>query len=301
MIANLPQQKSELSNLIPIKNENGQQLVDARNIHLYLGVKKPFSDWWIDQYTSLDLVENEDWCSLSPKSEKPKGGRPSLEIALTLDTGKHIGLASRCTKGKQIRRYFIEAEKQNNLPQLINSKADIVNLLEIASSEIKARDNKIVALSTSLSETNQFIEDTIKDTDVYPFKEATRILNNNFVIKKDNSKVNLGPNILTDYLLHAGIFLKEWKTIFVKGEEYEKAVTITSAVCPQHFSVKFKSYNDPDGYSNEYNTRPAVFVSGIKYLYKKLRKDDFTDFLKRRWGVKNVTVVYKNSNGLQFD
>ncbi|WVX90422.1 antirepressor Ant, partial [Riemerella phage vB_RanS_GDF21] len=58
------------------------------------------------------FIENIDYQSLSDFSEKPNGGRPLINYALTLDCAKEISMLQRSDKGKQARRYFIECEKK---------------------------------------------------------------------------------------------------------------------------------------------------------------------------------------------
>lgn len=88
------------------------QTVNARDLHEALGVGWDFSTWIKDNLK--DFQENQDYIIFQKKLEKSKG-RPFKEYALTLDTAKHICMMSRCEKGKQLRQYFIEAEKQFRL------------------------------------------------------------------------------------------------------------------------------------------------------------------------------------------
>ena len=52
-----------MNELIKISsNENGEQVVSARELHKGLGLKKRFSIWW-EQNSKL-LIENEDFTSV---------------------------------------------------------------------------------------------------------------------------------------------------------------------------------------------------------------------------------------------
>ena len=92
---------------------NGQQTnsVNARELHQALGVKKKFADWIKPKLKDTMLDEGTDYLTVP---QKGIGGKfDSIEYILTLDTAKHIALMSRTAKGKEVRAYFIEVEKQS--------------------------------------------------------------------------------------------------------------------------------------------------------------------------------------------
>ena len=107
-------------------NDGLVQTVNARDLHEALGVNKKFTDWI--KYQLEDFKENQDYVIFSQNWEKICRGRPTIDYALTLDTAKHICMMARCEKGKQLRQYFIEAEKQFRLghtaptPQTANTE-----------------------------------------------------------------------------------------------------------------------------------------------------------------------------------
>ena len=120
-------------------NEEGKQLVSGRELHEVLKVEKAFSTWIQTQLESIDAIEGEDFI---PLKEESTGGRPSVDYILTLDIAKEIcmvvGVAPRTnaeTKAlsKQVRKYFIECEKQlkNNKPQLTQEQYNVLTLYEM--------------------------------------------------------------------------------------------------------------------------------------------------------------------------
>lgn len=94
-------------------NDGLVQTVNARDLHEALGVNYRFNDWIKEQLQ--DFKENQDFIIFTDKPVKMGKGRPRRDYALTLDCAKHICMMSRCEKGKQLRQYFIEAEKQFRL------------------------------------------------------------------------------------------------------------------------------------------------------------------------------------------
>ncbi|EGQ5385088.1 phage antirepressor Ant [Escherichia coli] len=106
------------SQLIPvfsgtISNET-TLLVNARDLHTFLGVGKRFASWITERIAEYGFVENQDYILVSPNREiKGRGGdRRSKDYHLTLDTAKELAMVERNEKGRQIRRYFIECEKK---------------------------------------------------------------------------------------------------------------------------------------------------------------------------------------------
>lgn len=101
-----------------------QQTVNARELHAFLENRDHFSTWIKDRISQYGFVENQDFVRFSEFSEKPLGGRPSMEYALSLDMAKELSMVERNTKGKQARQYFIDCEKRlsgslNAIPQTL--------------------------------------------------------------------------------------------------------------------------------------------------------------------------------------
>ena len=104
--------------LIPVFNgtiaNETTLLVNARDLHTFLGVGKRFASWITERIAEYGFVENQDYILVSPNREiKGRGGdRRSKDYHLTLDTAKETAMVERNEKGRQIRRYFIEFEKR---------------------------------------------------------------------------------------------------------------------------------------------------------------------------------------------
>nr|DAY71588.1 MAG TPA: hypothetical protein [Caudoviricetes sp.] len=110
------------------KDENGNSVVSGRDLHEFLEVNTPYTQWF-ERMVGYGFAENVDFIGLSQKSEKPIGGRPTVDHALTLDMAKEISMIQRTDKGKQARQYFIEVEKaykeQYRLPQTPEEKLEL--------------------------------------------------------------------------------------------------------------------------------------------------------------------------------
>lgn len=105
------------SQLIPVFNgtiaNETALLCNARNLHAFLGVKKVFAAWITNRISEYEFIENQDYILLSNlgKQTSGRGGHNRKDYHLTLDTAKELAMVERNEKGRQIRRYFIECER----------------------------------------------------------------------------------------------------------------------------------------------------------------------------------------------
>lgn len=156
---------SDIKQLIPIEERNGSQAVNARHLYMWLGSKRQFADWIKEQIDYCDLIENVDYQSLSQNCEKPQGGRPSVEYALSINAAKEISMMSRTDKGKQARRYFIECERIAKNPVQALTRKQLA-LMVIKSEEEKERlqlENKQQQIEiTSLTSKTEMQAETIR-------------------------------------------------------------------------------------------------------------------------------------------
>lgn len=89
-------------------------LCDARDLYDFLNVRRDFSTWIKGRIADYKFIENQDYILIHQfGGTKGRGGdRRSKDYHLTLDTAKELAMVERNEKGRQIRRYFIECEKQ---------------------------------------------------------------------------------------------------------------------------------------------------------------------------------------------
>lgn len=102
-------------------NEEGKQLVSARELYLGLGLNEAvWKRWYTTNILENDyFLKNIDWVSIQHDVENSKGGRPTMDFAISLDFAKHIAMMARTEKSHEYRNYFIECERKvNQLPQL---------------------------------------------------------------------------------------------------------------------------------------------------------------------------------------
>ncbi|MCX6180980.1 MAG: antA/AntB antirepressor family protein [Bacteroidetes bacterium] len=99
--------------LIKIQEQDGKQVVSARELHSFLGSRKDFTSWVKMRIAKYGLRENEDYFLLTKLGEQsPKGGHNKVDYLVTADCAKELAMVEGTEKGRQARQYFIECEKQ---------------------------------------------------------------------------------------------------------------------------------------------------------------------------------------------
>ena len=98
-------------------NQNAEMLCDARQLHKFLGVGRDFSNWIKNRIKEYGFVKNQDFIIVqnlsSPKLANSKSRKQMMiDYHITLDMAKELAMVEKNAKGREIRRYFIECEKQ---------------------------------------------------------------------------------------------------------------------------------------------------------------------------------------------
>ena len=107
-----------------------QETVNARELHVFLEVRRDFSTWIRGRIFEYDFVSSRDYIMLrSPKQgaihideslipqnggiKTGRGGdRRTIEYYLTLSMAKELCMVERNERGRQARLYFIECERR---------------------------------------------------------------------------------------------------------------------------------------------------------------------------------------------
>ena len=93
--------------IIITTNEQGSQVVSARDLHEFLDVATPFNKR-IVRMIEYGFDENTDYTRLDIFVQAQK----AYDYAISLDMAKELSMIQRSEKGKQARKYFIDSEKQ---------------------------------------------------------------------------------------------------------------------------------------------------------------------------------------------
>ena len=104
-----------MKDLIKITEKDGQQVVSARELYLFLGLDKSnWSRWYKKNIVDNEFaIENIDYQGFVFQTN----GNNVQDFALTIDFAKKLSMMTKSEQGEKARQYFIECEKK--LKQLI--------------------------------------------------------------------------------------------------------------------------------------------------------------------------------------
>ena len=126
---------------------NGAEVnsVNLRELHTHLKSKRQFADYAKGRLGRF--VVNEDYVCISQKSEI--GNKPLIEYYVTFETAKMIAMMENNETGDEVRRYFVNIEKQylQNRPKteldlIIQSAQEMQKIKEVQSFQ----ENRIFTL-----------------------------------------------------------------------------------------------------------------------------------------------------------
>lgn len=227
-------------------NENGEQLVNGRELYEFLGVKDNYTDWF-KRMIKYGFDENVDFISFSEKSDKPFGGRPQVNHYVKLDMAKEISMLQRTERGKQARRYFIQLEKFWNSPEMLTKRAlefqqKKIEVLQLENESLKPK--ALFADAVDASKTSILIGDLAK------------------LIKQNG--IDIGQNRLFQWLRDNGYLIAR------KGESYnmptQRSLDLGIA------EIKERTHNNPDG-SIRISRTPKITGKGQLYFVNKFLHD----------------------------
>jgi len=242
-------------------NEQGSQVVSARELREFLNVNTHVSTWinrLVDKYS---FEESVDFSIL--KSGNANGGIDRIDdFALTLDMAKEVSMLQGNDKGKQARKYFIDSEKQ--LKAIQEDRFSIPQTFADA-----------LRLAVDLEEQKQKLSD--------------KNLMLNAAIEEQKPKVQLANHIMSDdvtthkvgqvakILYGRGIPVMGSKNLYKEMRAFGmvfKGSTepMQSAVNSGYLALKVNEIVGNNG-RNIIKKQTLITNKGIEYLFKKMYKD----------------------------
>ncbi len=138
----------ELIKIYP--NEMLIRAVNARELHEKLEIKQDFSGWIKAQIVRADLIENIDYLTLTEKRER----QTLIEYIVSIDASKNIAMLSQSAKGKEVRAYFIECEKQlvQQKPKLPQNYIEALQALILCEQQKQETEHRLAAANFHLDD-----------------------------------------------------------------------------------------------------------------------------------------------------
>ena len=135
-------------NLITITKStfNGEEVnsVNSRDIYNYLGVATAYSNWIKRAIEKYDFRQGEDFID----AKNGIGQNMRIDYIVSLDMAKELCMVSNTEKGRETRKYFIQAEKQATKPMTFLETAEQlvaslkrVEVLKLENRELDAKNN----------------------------------------------------------------------------------------------------------------------------------------------------------------
>lgn len=174
-----------MNDLITINYDTEQPTVSGRELHTALGIKDRYTDWF-KRMVEYGFTEGEDYIGFSEKSDKPTGGRPSTDHALTIPMAKELCMLQRNEKGKQFRQYFIKVEEAWNSPEMIMKRA-----LDIANSNVRKLQVQVSTLAVDneiMRPKAEYFDELVDRNNLTGFRETAK-------------ELHIGERVFINYLL----------------------------------------------------------------------------------------------------
>lgn len=224
-------------------NENQEPVVSGRQLHQVLGVKTPYS-MWFDRMVEYGFTENQDFLLNNFVKQTGRGGHNKIDHVLKLDMAKEIAMIQRTDKGKEVRQYFIQVEKDFNSPEKIMARA------------LKIADRKIIKLEATIEEQRPKV---IFANAVSASR--TSILVGEFAKFMRQNGVNLGQNRMFAWLRENGYLINR--------QGSDRNMPTQKSMELGLFEIKETTINHSDGHIS-INKTPKITGKGQLYFADKL-------------------------------
>lgn len=145
-------------------NDTHEPVVSGRQLHEALEVKTKYADWF-NRMIEYGFTENQDFLLLKNEQQTGRGGHNKVDHVIKLDMAKEIAMIQRTERGKQIRQYFIQVEKDFNSPEKIMARALLMADQKVHKLEAKIeadRPKVLFAEAVSASHTSILVGELAK-------------------------------------------------------------------------------------------------------------------------------------------
>lgn len=250
-----------MGELIKIKEENGKQLVSARELYDGLGMdRKNWSKWHSRNIEGNEyFLENNDWIKVV-MSTTSKTGQTQTDFAISLEFAKHLAMMSKTEKSHEYRNYFIACE--NKLKE-VNLKGNLLLAIYNGGQDAVVASKKLTEIEVKEA-TQPLLQKIENDKPLVEFGEQILKSNDNILIRElakiiSDEVRTIGQNRLYEKLRDWGYIMKN------KTEPYQKYID------NGYFVLEEKTINTP--YGRKITKTCKVTPKGQIAIVEKFRKE----------------------------
>lgn len=243
-----------MKDLIKIEiNENQEPVVNGRELHKALEIKTEYKKWF-ERMKDYGFTENTDFIRVTQKCHTLGGEQEMVNHAIKLDMAKEIAMIQRNEKGKEVRQYFIQVEKDFNSPEKIMARA------------LKIAENKLNVLQLENAEQKKTLEEqkpkVIFANSVETAKTSILVGELAKIIKQNG--YDIGQNRFFEWLRNNNYLISR------RGTDYN--MPTQKAMKLGLFEIKETSITHADGHISV-NKTPKVTGKGQVYFVNKFLKE----------------------------
>ena len=224
-------------------NENHEPVVSARDLHKGLEVKSKYNDW-LKRMLDYGFSEGIDFVAIAQKKVTAQGNQTEfIEHVFNLDSAKEIAMIQRNDKGKEVRKYFIQVEKDFNSPEKIMARALLM------------ADKKVHKLEAQIEADRP----KVLFADAVSASKSSCLIGELAEILKQNG-IDIGQNKLFQWLRSNGYLISR------RGESWNQPTQKSMQL--GLFELKKTNINHADGHTTV-NTTTKVTGKGQQYFINK--------------------------------
>lgn len=238
-------ERKHMNKLINITlNENHEPVVSARDLHKGLEVKSKYNDW-LKRMLEYGFIEGTDFVAIAQKKVTAQGNQSEfIEHVFNLDSAKEIAMIQRNDKGKEVRKYFIQVEKDFNSPEKIMARALLMADKKVHQLEAQIEADKpkvLFADAVSASHTSILVGELAKllkqnGVDIGATRLFTWLRNHGYLIKRNGRDWNMPTQKSVDLGL---IRVKETSITHSDGHITVSKTPLVTGKGQQYFINKF--------------------------------------------------------------
>ncbi len=236
-----------MNELLKVNYDNERITLSARELHQFLGIGTRFNVWF-PRMKEYGFNENIDFQRVAQKCDTLGGLQDVVDYQITLDMAKEIAMFQRSEKGKQVRQYFIQIEKDWNSPDKVMARA-----LNIANQRIE-----------TLQIENKELKPKAFFADAVATAESSCLVGELAKIIKANG-CDIGQKRLFEWLRANGYLM-------CRGEAYNQPTQKSMEL--GLMEIKKRVIDNPDGSKRVTTTTKITGKGQVYFVNKFCKKDD---------------------------